>query len=552
MSIANARIILGFDLDTILTIEMITKRYRELIKQYHPDKHASSSEIELKEYNQKTIDINNAYDYLKQHIDRVNKTTKSNDFDMGDDVIFFMNKARAMSNLRKYFESASDSKLKNDVVNLYNKCNIENATNNEELRRALDMFYGLITVTYRNEETRYRLANKIPNSFKYELDYNTDVDTFLTRLNGMKKTRNVYINNALDKIVSNNLCDEDYSFSKSFLELREYYKSILENSNLTSEEEREIFRTFKTKVKGISNYFEKHRKEYLALVRSVRKIEKSFVSEEENSDLIEQIDSSIINKSFTSTKMKIEKRINEYKSIKSTITKLKLTLTAKYKGLLLVLNPDKDKDKISSAINTYEKIIKLLDRAKTGEFSAENLKVLENISFTDEDKDKILLSMVTDDEYNIFISYPNDAVSTRYEPFILGNLDTDNFISLGCDSVSVKTKEEVSKDTLLLPLSVFVKNGNVVNLSRRTKNTKENILCQYGGYELVLSQDLINNDTFYFLRPSQYKYESYGDREMLLSVLESDISNRFLYYTDRMQKKGIREPKIRTNREEKE
>lgn len=552
MSIANARIILGFDLDTILTIEMITKRYRELIKQYHPDKHASSSEIELKEYNQKTIDINNAYDYLKQHIDRVNKTTKSNDFDMGDDVIFFMNKARAMSNLRKYFESASDSKLKNDVVNLYNKCNIENATNNEELRRALDMFYGLITVTYRNEETRYRLANKIPNSFKYELDYNTDVDTFLTRLNGMKKARNVYINNALDKIVSNNLCDEDYSFSKSFLELREYYKSILESSNLTSEEEREIFRTFKTKVKGISNYFEKHRKEYLALVRSVRKIEKSFVSEEENSDLIEQIDSSIINKSFTSTKMKIEKRINEYKSIKSTITKLKLTLTAKYKGLLLVLNPDKDKDKISSAINTYEKIIKLLDRAKTGEFSAENLKVLENISFTDEDKDKILLSMVTDDEYNIFISYPNDAVSTRYEPFILGNLDTDNFISLGCDSVSVKIKEEVSKDTLLLPLSVFVKNGNVVNLSRRTKNTKENILCQYGGYELVLSQDLINNDTFYFLRPSQYKYESYGDREMLLSVLESDISNRFLYYTDRMQKKGIREPKIRTNRKEKE
>ena len=552
MSIANARIILGFDLDTILTIEMITKRYRELIKQYHPDKHASSSEIELKEYNQKTIDINNAYDYLKQHIDRVNKTTKSNDFDMGDDVIFFMNKARAMSNLRKYFESASDSKLKNDVVNLYNKCNIENATNNEELRRALDMFYGLITVTYRNEETRYRLANKIPNSFKYELDYNTDVDTFLTRLNGMKKARNVYINNALDKIVSNNLYDEDYSFSNSFLELREYYKSILESSNLTSEEEREIFRTFKTKVKGISNYFEKHRKEYLALVRSVRKIDKSFVSEEENSDLIEQIDSSIINKSFTSTKMKIEKRINEYKSIKSTITKLKLTLTAKYKGLLLVLNPDKDKDKISNAINTYEKLIKLLDRAKTGEFSAENLKVLENISFTDEDKDKILLSMVTDDEYNIFISYPNDAVSTRYEPFILGNLDTDNFISLGCDSVSVKTKEEVSKDTLLLPLSVFVKNGNVVNLSRRTKNTKENILCQYGGYELVLSQDLINNDTFYFLRPSQYKYESYGDREMLLSVLESDISNRFLYYTDRMQKKGIREPKIRTNRKEKE
>lgn len=550
MSIANARTILGFDLDTILTIEMITKRYRELMKQYHPDKHVGSSETELKECTQKTIDINNAYDYLKQNIDRIN-IVNDNDFDMGDDVIFFMNKARAMSSLRKYFEGSCESKLKSDVVNLYNKCNIENATNNEELRKALDMFYGLIIVTYRNEETRYRLANKIPNSFKYELDYNTDVETFLIRLNGMGKARCEYINSTLDRIVDN-LYDEDFSFSKSFLELRESYKSRLESSNLTSEEEREIFRTFKVKVKEISNYFEKHRKEYLALVRSVRKIDKSFVSEEENRNLINQIDSSIINKSFTSTKMKIEKRVKEYKSIKSTINKLRLTLTAKYKGLLLVLNPDRDKDKISSAINTYEKLVKLLDRAKTGEFSADSLKVLENISFTDEDKDKILLSMVTDDEYNIFISYPNDSVSTRYEPFILGNLDTDNFISLGSDSVSVKTKEEVSKDTLLLPLSVFVKNGNVVNLSRRTKNTKENILCQYGGYELVLSQDLVNNDTFYFLRPSQYRYESYGDREMLLGVLESDISNRFLYYTDRMQKKGVREPRIRTNKEEKE
>ena len=551
MSIANARTILGFDLDTILTIEMITKRYRELMKQYHPDKHVGSSETELKECTQKTIDINNAYDYLKQNIDRINNVN-NNDFDMGDDVIFFMNKARAMSSLRKYFEGASESKLKSDVVNLYNKCDIENATNSEELRKALDMFYGLITVTYRNEETRYRLANKIPNSFKYELDYNTDVETFLTRLNGMSKARSEYINSTLDRIVSNNLYDKDYSFSKSFLELRESCKSRLESSNLTSEEEREIFRTFKTKVKEISNYFEKHKKEYLALVRSVRKIDKSFVSEEENRELINQIDSSIINKSFTSTKMKIEKRVKEYKSIKSTITKLKLTLTAKYKGLLLILNPEKDKVKINSTINTYEKLVKLLDRAKTGEFSADSLKVLENISFTDEDKDKILLSMVTDDEYNIFISYPNHSVSTRYEPFILGNLDTDNFISLGSDSVSVKTKEEISEDTLLLPLSVFVKNGNVVNLSRRTKNTKENILCQYGGYELVLSQDLVNNDTFYFLRPSQYRYESYGDREMLLGVLESDISNRFLYYTDRMQKKGIREPRIRTNKEEKE
>lgn len=553
MSIANARTILGFDLDTILTIEVITKRYRELMKQYHPDRHANSSEKELKEYTQKSIDINNAYDYLKQNIDRVNTTAKSKTYDVDDDIIFFMNKSKAISKVRKYFEYAEDSKLKSDVINLYNKCNIENATNNEELKKACDMFFSLISVTYKNEETRYRLANKIPKSFKYDLNYNTDVASFLKRLHGMAKIRENFIDNALDKIISNNLYDEEYSFNKTFVEFRESYKQMLYNSSLTSEEEKEISRQFRTKVKELSSYYEKNRKEYLSLIKKVMKIDSSFITEEERKALIKQIELSIINKNFSSTRITIEKQVSEFSDIKSTVRKLRTNLTIKYKGLLLILNPSKDSKKVNSAINTYDKLMKLLDRAETGEFKAEDLKVLENISFTDENKDKILFSMVTNDLYNIFVSFPKDGVSDRHEPFVLGNIDSDNFISLGSDSVNVKTKEALSEDTLLLPLSVFVRNGNVVNLSRRTKNNKENILCQYGNYELVYSQDLRNNDTYYYLRPSQYRYESYGEKELLLSILENDISDRFLYYTDGMQKgKDVRELKIKTNSEDKE
>lgn len=551
MSIANARTILGFDLDTILTIEIITKRYRELMKEYHPDRHFNSSENELKEYTQKSIDINNAYDYLKQNIDRVNSTSKSKKYDVDDDIVFFLNKAKAMSSLRKYFENASESKLKNNVVNLYKKCNIENATNNVELKKSVDMFLSFISVLYKNEETRYRIINKIPASFKYEIDYNTDVDSFLRRLYGMVNVRKQYIDSSLDRIISNNMYDEEYSFTKSFLELRSSYINRLNNATLTSEEEKEIFRTFKIKVKEISDYFEKNRKEYIALIKKVNKVDNSFMSDEEKKILLDRIDASIINKSFTSTRINIERSINEFNNIKSTIKKLRINLTIKYKGLLLMLNPSKDRELINSAIDTYDKVMKILDDAQDGKYDSKDLMVLQNISFIDENKDRILLSMLSNDEYNIFVGFPKDGVSKRYEPFVLGNMNSDNFISLDNDSVNVRTKEEISKDTLLLPLSIFVKNGNIVNLSRRMRNTKENIICQYGKYELVLSQNLKTKNTFYYLRPSEYRYESYGDKEILLSILECDIKDRFLYYTDGMQKSSnVRELKIKTNSEE--
>lgn len=551
MSIANARTILGFDLDTILTIEIITKRYRELMKEYHPDRHFNSSENELKEYTQKSIDINNAYDYLKQNIGRVNSTSKSKKYDVDDDIVFFLNKAKAMSSLRKYFENASESKLKNNVVNLYKKCNIENATNNVELKKSVDMFLSFISVLYKNEETRYRIINKIPASFKYEIDYNTDVDSFLRRLYGMVNVRKQYIDSSLDRIISNNMYDEEYSFTKSFLELRSSYINRLNNATLTSEEEKEIFRTFKIKVKEISDYFEKNRKEYIALIKKVNKVDNSFMSDEEKKILLNRIDASIINKSFTSTRINIERSINEFNNIKSTIKKLRINLTIKYKGLLLMLNPSKDRELINSAIDTYDKVMKILDDAQDGKYDSKDLMVLQNISFIDENKDRILLSMLSNDEYNIFVGFPKDGVSKRYEPFVLGNMNSDNFISLDNDSVNVRTKEEISKDTLLLPLSIFVKNGNIVNLSRRMRNTKENIICQYGKYELVLSQNLKTKNTFYYLRPSEYRYESYGDKEILLSILEGDIKDRFLYYTDGMQKSSnVRELKIKTNSEE--
>ncbi len=548
MSIANARTILGFDLDTILTIEIITKRYRELMKQYHPDRHADSSEAELKDYTQKSIDINNAYVYLKQNIDRVN-TTKTKQQSNNDDVVFFLRKAKATSMLKSYFINSKDSKLKRDVSNLYNRCNIENATNNVELKKSVDMFLSFISLLYKNEETRYRIINKIPASFKYEIDYNTDVDSFLRRLYGMVNVRKQYIDSSLDRITLDSFIDDEYSSTTSFLEFRKSYMNMLFNANLTSEEEKTIFKTFRVKSKEISDYYEKNRKEYFALIRKVNKMDETYISKDAREELLNRIEESIVNKQFTSTKISIERQINKINEKRKLIRKLKTTLMLKYKSVLLVLNPNKDNDRVNSAINTYDKVFKILDDAENGKYNTQDLIILENISFLDEDKDKLLLSMFNNDLYNIFVSFPKDGKSKRYEPFVLGNANVDNFISLDNDSVNVKTKEEISDEALLLPLSIFVNKGNVVNLSRRTRTSKETILCQYGNYELVFSQDLKSRDSFYYLRPSKLKYENYGDRDYLLQVLENDICDRFLYYTDRMQKNNVKELRIKTSNE---
>jgi len=48
------------------SLEEIKKKYKSLAKKYHPDLHASKTEIEQKENEQKFKEINDAYSYMKK------------------------------------------------------------------------------------------------------------------------------------------------------------------------------------------------------------------------------------------------------------------------------------------------------------------------------------------------------------------------------------------------------------------------------------------------------------------------------------------------------
>ena len=68
-----------FGLSNNYTEEDLKKKYRELMKENHPDYHMNASQEEYEQYNRKTQDINEAYEVLKRNLNRsTNRTNQSN------------------------------------------------------------------------------------------------------------------------------------------------------------------------------------------------------------------------------------------------------------------------------------------------------------------------------------------------------------------------------------------------------------------------------------------------------------------------------------------
>lgn len=540
MSIENARQILGFDLDTILTIEAITKRYRQLIKEFHPDKHPGCSDFELQHYHQKTIAINNAYDYLKVNISRVNDcvSSKKDPFDDFQTIFFYSKRSKFDQKVRAIFENAKDSKLKQEIINLYSRVNINNAKNEMELSKALDNFAKGVTLIYRNYETRFRIERGIPNSFKFDIEYQCDVDTFLNSLEEMFKERKRKLVDKIEDIFDASLIDESIKNTKAFNTFINNYYELLWNSRITLSEEQRVFDEINTKVIRIAAYFEPRKKDYLRLKKQISKLPETFENNKySKEELSNELDNSILCGTFASTSKKIQEVIDMYFTKKRYINNMRRALTLKSKVSLLRLDPNKDKDKIEYILEILEVAQKVLDDAEKGKYTVPQISILQDLSLSDIRKDELLLAIFTREEYNVFLSFNKDN-TRKLDPFVLGNPEIDQYLSLSDYGMrmNINSKEEISKDVRLMPLSLFVKYGNVVNATSRRKNSYETILCQYNGYELVYVHEYKTNYSYYYLREATVNYCNSGNREELLRTLEEEASSMFAEHIDRISK----------------
>ena len=249
------------------------------------------------------------------------------------------------------------------------------------------------------------------------------------------------------------------------------------------------------------------------------------------------MDNSILCGTFASTSKKIQEVIDMYFTKKRYINNMRRALTLKSKVSLLRLDPNKDKDKIEYILEILEVAQKVLDDAEKGKYTVPQISILQDLSLSDIRKDELLLAIFTREEYNVFLSFNKDN-TRKLDPFVLGNPEIDQYLSLSDYGMrmNINSKEEISKDVRLMPLSLFVKYGNVVNATSRRKNSYETILCQYNGYELVYVHEYKTNYSYYYLREATVNYCNSGNREELLRTLEEEASSMFAEHIDRISK----------------
>ena len=541
MSVTNARQILGFDLDTILTFEAITQRYKDLMKKFHPDTHAQEGEINLQYYHRKTIDINEAYHYLKSNKDRINDCINSNKKDPFEDyqtIFFYSKRSKIDERARSIFENATDCRLKQEFINLYSRVNINNAQNESELAKASSDFARGMALIYHNYETRYRIEKGIPNSFKFNIDYQVDMDTFLDDLEEMYKARRKKLVDRIEDICDASLIDDSIKNTRAFNAfINDYYKMFW-NSRITPGEEQRIFDEINTRVIRLAAYFESCKKDYLKLRKQVNKLPNTFENNIYSKEaLTKELDNSVIYGTFEKTSQKIQNIVDMYISKKRYINNMRRALTLKSKINILRLDPNRDKEKIEYILEILDVAQKVLDAAEKGKFTIPQISILQDLTLSDTRKDELLLAIFGREEYNVFLSFSRDN-SKMLDPFVLGNPETDQYLSLSDYGMrmNINTKEEISKEVRLMPLSLFVRYGNVVNSTSRRKNGFETILCQYNGYELVYVHEYKTNNSYYYLREATLSYSNSGDREAMLKNLEDEASSIFAEHIGRIYK----------------
>ena len=96
MTNKQARLMLKMDLNKPFTKEELTSKYRKLIKECHPDMHASADEKSIEFYNKKATLLNEAFAVLKSSLNNTD---------------FINRKSTVLSMMKSRFENCKDSTL---------------------------------------------------------------------------------------------------------------------------------------------------------------------------------------------------------------------------------------------------------------------------------------------------------------------------------------------------------------------------------------------------------------------------------------------------------
>lgn len=557
MSIKEARKILNlYDID-VLTDAILKSKYRQLMKECHPDRHQNEPEEVLARLNQQAVDINNAYDYLKTRIDEYNRgygktTGRSSSFDAEPDMMFFVRKASVIKNMKAYFENCSNSILRKQVIKFYKEdVRAEDMMSEATLRDAVNKFRNGIHDIYTNYEMFHRIDNGIPKHFIFNIDYNCNCDEFLTQLETLKSTHEKTMFKRVYNSLRHQFGDEEYVMSmECFKDEVTRLMCPLFSYTISPEEERGIIESIGQYGASVNRYFEKRKDEFYKLRKQIINLPDEFnLSGFTKDEFLVKLDESIIARKFDTVKTLMKEDIIKFKQKHKLIKKLHLMFIAKYNMALLRLDDHKDQDRIQGIYSTLAEVNKILADAIKGKYELEDLTVLEGISFKDKAMDDFVISMVGNGEYKIYVTMPkNEKMGYKnYEPFALNTPDKSQFVTLGQRDAILSDTYAYARDNIVIPVSEFIERGRPVFKYRYHGQIVEFVLYDYFGYELACELDRKSQKIVSFYVTDSKKHDVlYRQAEVsdILPDIEEYVSELYEPYISRMQGRTLNKKSI--------
>lgn len=540
MTNKQAKLLFGFDLNRNYTIEEIIKRYRELMKMNHPDMHVREDEKSLSLYNKKAIMINEAYKALKSGL---------NDDKVEDEDFIFM-KNRALNEMRSTFEKCSDGVLKQSIENAYNKnIFIEDCSDYAELDSMVEKFYSILKLYYKSYEVGFRRQNGIPKKYEFSMRYDCSTDEFIHELDVLSNSYESYIDNKINGIIYTYFNIGDSVILSSYLDNRmDGIKYLLHNYNLFDYEEERAFDDFRDFIKETYDYYATISIEYDRIKRLIDKLPGNYDDSKcIKSKLLSKLNDSVYKRNFDSICESLISYIVSLEDKEKGINKLHKYLNMKSFLILSRLKTSKDKSRLNYVYYMMNKCTDLLQMASEGKYSLKDISILENITFTDENTDKMILSMLNNEKYSIYFRVPHEESDRLYNPFVLKS-SNDEFLVPG-EEVSLMSSEEIRQDSDLFSLSDIVTYGTPIFRYTSDGETVDNVLYQYNGYELVCNYDAYDGtiNDFYLTGMSEHKGYDYSNKFDIKEKVAYKVQSMFRPFTKKIQKKNKGKKLIRIN-----
>lgn len=245
-----------FELSNNYTEEDLKKKYRELMKENHPDYHMNASQEEYEQYNRKTQDINEAYEVLKRNLNRsTNRTNQSNQgynhrkTQTNTKLIF--EREEAIKKINSYFKKCDAEKLMQqvnkliiDYVTKIKKCSDINEIIIVQLCFKLDL-----EKLYQDYIILYSKKHNIPSFIikNKNFNYNCDCSNLFSQIKDCERVVELDIS----KIIRKYQYHEHFKvLEQKILEERDKLKQIIYFS-ISQEEYLKLLNEYDNKINSI-------------------------------------------------------------------------------------------------------------------------------------------------------------------------------------------------------------------------------------------------------------------------------------------------------------